>query len=273
MAPKKTRSPAVDLLALKKMPKPKKPPPPPACFKPEEIQRFKEVFQQFDFDGIERVQVKHVATMLRFIGFNPKGAEMEEIFKKFLEDDLVEFIELHTWYFIIEAKKNMRDDVEHEVTLAMGFLGHDDEEKPTEIVNMDTLHQELMEWGEPLTEAEFADWPKVAQKDKTYSLETNELLYVKFIENMNKKDVRFLPEPINYFKLDQRQLAALAMEKAAAERDVIRQREEDRMMREMAKRQRMVEQGLLQPEDLANMPAASDYQEPLTAFDILVQGL
>ncbi|KAJ2954817.1 hypothetical protein O0L34_g3128 [Tuta absoluta] len=273
MAPKK-KVPGVDLMkALKKLPKPKKPPPPPACFKPEELQRFKEVFKQFDFDDIERVKVSHIATMLRFIGFNPKGHEIEEILKKFLEDEISEFVELHTWYFIIEAKKNMRDDVEHDVTIAMGFLGKDDEEKPTEIIKLDTLHQELMEWGEPLTDAEFMDWPKVAQKDKTYSLETNDFQYVKFIENMNKKDVKFTPEPINYFKLDQRQLAALAMEKATLEREVIKQREEERLIKEMAKRQRMVEQGLLQPEDLDKMPTVSNYKVPLSAFDILREGL
>lgn len=36
-------------------PKPKKIPPPPACFSPEDLARFKEVFKAHDEDNIDKV--------------------------------------------------------------------------------------------------------------------------------------------------------------------------------------------------------------------------
>lgn len=71
--------------------------------------------------------------MIRKIGFNPKGAEIEEMFKRFLEDDLVDSVEFHEFLQMLEAKLGWGDDVEAEVTKAMGFLAHDKggEDDPT----------------------------------------------------------------------------------------------------------------------------------------------
>lgn len=71
--------------------------------------------------------------MIRKIGFNPKGAEIEEMFKRFLEDDLVDSVEFHEFLQMLEAKLGWADDVEAEVTKAMGFLAHDKggEDDPT----------------------------------------------------------------------------------------------------------------------------------------------
>lgn len=185
--------------------------------------------------------------LLRKLGFNPKGAEIKELFKLFLEDEFVDTVEFHELLFMIEAKLNWGDDFEAVVTKAMAFLGQDHEDE-TGFTNIDILKQELMNWGEPLSEIEFADWPKIAIKEKTLVFETGIFNYVKFIELMNAKDEKFIAEPINYFKLDQKTLAAMAMQKAMEEKAEIEKREAERKAREEAKRQKMIADGLLPPD-------------------------
>ncbi|XP_049874499.1 calmodulin-like [Pectinophora gossypiella] len=252
----------VDLQAVAgKPPKPKKIPPPPACFNTEDLMKFREMFKLYDEDNIDKVKLNAIPVMLRALGFNPKGQEIQELFKKFLEDEFVDTVDYHEWLFMIEAKLNWGDDFEAVVTKAMGFLGHDDEEEPKGIIKLDILREELMNWGETLNDLEFVDWPKIATKDKTYVYETGDFNYVKFIENMNAKDTRFIAEPINYFKLDQRTLAAMAMQKALDEKAEIARREADRLLREEAKRQKMIADGLIVPDELK--PHAAKTDEPV----------
>lgn len=61
MAPKKGKDkgkpkpPGVALKATGPPPKPKKPPPPPACFSPEDLVKFKELYKLHDEDNIDKV--------------------------------------------------------------------------------------------------------------------------------------------------------------------------------------------------------------------------
>lgn len=116
-------------------------------------------------------------------------------------------------------------------------------------IDIEILREELQNWGEPITEIEFVDLPKVALKEKLLVFETGILTYPKFIERMNEKDDKFVKEPINFWKLDQKTLAAMALEKAMEERAEMEKREADRKAREEAKRQRMIEQGLIIPDE------------------------
>lgn len=184
--------------------------------------------------------------MLRKLGFNPTGAEIRQLFTLFLEDDLVDTVEYHEWLFMIEAKMNWGDDFEHAVTKAFAALGHDDEE--TGFCDFDRLREELFTWGEPLTEIEFTDWIKLATKDKTYNVEDGKICYTKFVENMNNKDEKFIKEPINYFKLDPKTLAEMAMKKAQEEREEHQRKEAEKKAREEARRLKMIADGLLPPD-------------------------
>ncbi|CAG4950816.1 unnamed protein product [Colias eurytheme] len=227
-------------------PKPKKPPPPPACFGPDDLAKFKELFKAMDEENIEKVKIEQIPYMLRKLGFNPKTAEIKELFRLFLEDDLVDTVEYHEWLFMIEAKMNWGDDFELAVTKAFAALAHDDEE--VGIADFELLREELTVWGEPLTEIEFVDWIKLAIKDKTYNPEDGTFNYVKFIENMNAKDEKYIKEPINFFKLDQKTLAEMAMKKAQEEKAEQEKKEADRRAREEAKRQKMIADGLIPPD-------------------------
>ncbi|XP_072947580.1 uncharacterized protein [Epargyreus clarus] len=227
-------------------PKPKKPPPPPACFSPEDLANFKEMFKAHDEDNIDKVKLEAIPLMLRKLGFNPKGYEINQLFTQFLEDEYVDTVELHEWLFMIEAKMNWGDDFELAVTKAMAALSHDDEE--TGKADLELLREELFNWGEPLTEIEFVDWLKLATKDKTYNPEDGSFNYVKFIENMNSKDVKYIKEPINFFKLDQKTLAAMAMKKAQEEKEEQEKKDAERRAREEAKRQKMIADGLIPPD-------------------------
>lgn len=186
--------------------------------------------------------------MLRKLGFNPKPSEIQQLFVQILEDDLVDTVELHEWYFMIEAKMNWGDDFEAAVTESMKNLGHDDEGK--KIVDLQLLKEELMNWGDVLNEVEVKALIKAAAKDKTLNKETGEFLYEKFIDNMNAKDAefRFIKEPINYFKLDQKTLAEMAMKKAQEERAEAQRKEAERKAREEARRLKMIADGLLPPD-------------------------
>ncbi|CAG9793694.1 unnamed protein product [Diatraea saccharalis] len=215
-------------------PKPKKIPPPPACFTTEDLLRFKEMFKAHDEENIDK------------LGFNPKTAEIQQLFTMFLEDDLVDTVELHEWYQMIEAKMNWGDDFELAVTKAFAALGHDDDE--TGVCLLEVLKEELMSWGEPLSEIEFVDWVRLAIKDKTFNIEDGSFLYTKFIENMNNKDDKYIKEPINFFKLDQKTLAEMAMKKAQEEKAEQEKKEAERRMREEARRQKMIADGLLPPD-------------------------
>ncbi|KAJ0178491.1 hypothetical protein K1T71_006314 [Dendrolimus kikuchii] len=192
------------------------------------------------------VRLEAIPLMLRKLGFNPKGSEIRQLFTMFLEDDLVDTVEYHEWLFMIEAKMNWGDDFELAVTKAFAALGHDDNE--TGFSEFELLRQELTDWGEPMTEIEFVDWIRVAIKDKTLNIEDGSFNYVKFIENMNNKDVRYIKEPINFFKLDQKTLAELAMKKAQEEREEQERKDAERKAREEAKRLKMIADGLLPPD-------------------------
>ncbi|CAH0729488.1 unnamed protein product, partial [Brenthis ino] len=224
-------------------PKPKKPPPPPACFGPEDLAKFKEMFKAHDEENIDKVKLEAIPLMLRKLGFNPKGAEIKELFRLFLEDDLVDTVEYHEWLFMIEAKMNWGDDFELAVTKAFAALGHDDDE--TGVADLEVLREELMTWGEPLSEIEFVDWLRLAIKDKTYNPEDGTVQYDKFIENMNAKDERYIKEPINFFKLDQKTLAEMAMKKAQEEREEQEKKDAEKRAREEARTQRMIAEGLI----------------------------
>lgn len=52
--------------ALGPPPKPKKIPPPPACFSPEDIARFKEMFKEHDEEGIDKVIYILTALMINY---------------------------------------------------------------------------------------------------------------------------------------------------------------------------------------------------------------
>ncbi|KAJ8713273.1 hypothetical protein PYW07_013643 [Mythimna separata] len=230
------------------IPKPKKIPPPPKCFTPEELFRYKEIFRQHDEENIEKVPIKDITDMLRQIGLNPKTAEVNQLFKMFLEDDLVDTVELHEWYQMIEGKMNMGDDFELAITKAIAALGQDDE-KETGFVDLEVLRTELMTWGEPLAEIEFADWIRLATKDKTYNPETGMLCILKFVENMNNRDVRFFKEPVNFFKFDQKTLAEMAIKKAAEEKAEQERKEAERRARDEARRQKLIADGVIGPDD------------------------
>nr|XP_026486911.1 myosin light chain 3, skeletal muscle isoform-like [Vanessa tameamea] len=249
MAPKKGKGkepPPPAKAAMGPPPKPKKPPPPPACFGPDDLAKFKEMFKAHDEDNIDKVKLEAIPLMLRKLGFNPKGAEIKELFRLFLEDDLVDTVEYHEWLFMIEAKMNWGDDFEVEVTKAFAALGHDDVE--TGVADLELLREELMTWGEPLLEIEFVDWLRLALKDKTYNPEDGTLAYVKFIENMNAKDEKYIKEPINFFKLDQKTLAAMAIKKAQEEREEQEKKEAEKRAKDEAKRQKMIAEGLIPPD-------------------------
>ncbi|XP_028174161.1 uncharacterized protein LOC135077113 [Ostrinia nubilalis] len=227
-------------------PKPKRPPPPPACFNNEDLARFKEMFKAHDEENIDKVPLEAIPLMLRKLGFNPKTAEIRQLFETFLEDEYVDTVEYHEWLFMIEAKMGWGDDFELAVTKAFAALGHDDDE--TGICDFELLREELMTWGEPFTEIEFVDWIRLAIKDKTFNMEDGSFAYVKFIENMNNKDVRYAKEPINFFKLDQKTLAEMAMKKAQEEREEQERKDAEKRAREEAKRQKMIADGLLPPD-------------------------
>lgn len=184
--------------------------------------------------------------MLRKLGFNPKTAEIRQLFATFLEDEYVDTVEYHEWLFMIEAKMGWGDDFELAVTKAFAALSHDDEETGT--CDFELLREELFTWGEPLQEIEFMDWIKLATKDKTYNVELGTFCYTKFVENMNNKDERYVKEPINFFKLDQKVLAEMAMKKAVEEREEQERKEAEKKAREEAKRQKMIADGLLPPD-------------------------
>ncbi|CAH0584068.1 unnamed protein product [Chrysodeixis includens] len=236
----------VDLKMAGPPPKPKKIPPPPAIFTNDDLVRYKELYKLFDEDNIDKVPITAIPTMLRKLGFNPKTAEIEQLFTMFLEDDLVDMVEYHEWLQMIEAKMRWGDDFEQAITDAMKALGHDDEE--TGFVPFELFRDELMKWGEPLSEIEFMDWLKLAVKDRTYSQEDGMFCYGKFVENMNNKDERFFKEPVNYFKLDQKTLAAMAIAKAQEEKEEQERKAAEKAAREEAKRQRLIAEGLLQPD-------------------------
>ncbi|CAF4865115.1 myosin light chain 1, skeletal muscle isoform-like [Pieris napi] len=228
-------------------PKPKKIPPPPACFGPEDLAKFKELFKACDEENIDKVKIEQIPFMLRKLGFNPKTHEIKELFRLFLEDDLVDTVEYHEFLFMIEAKMNWGDDFELAVTKAMAALAHDDEHE-IGIVDFEILREELTVWGEPITEIEFVDWIKLSMKDKTYNIEDGTFNYVKFIENMNAKDVKYIKEPINFYKLDQKTLAAMAIKKAQEEKEEQEKKDALNKAREEAKRQKMIADGLIPPD-------------------------
>ncbi|CAH0398613.1 unnamed protein product [Chilo suppressalis] len=250
MAPKKGKKgkepPPPPSKAMGPPPKPKKIPPPPSCFTNEDLLKFKDMFKAHDEENIDKVPIQLIPLMLRKLGFNPKTAEIEQLFKMFLEDDLVDTVELHEWYFMIEAKMNWGDDFELAVTKAFAALAHDDDE--TGIAQLEVLKEELMNWGEPLSEIEFVDWVRLAIKDKTYNIEDGTFLYPKFIENMNNKDEKYIKEPINFFKLDQKTLAEMAIKKAQEEKEEQERKELERRAKEEAKRQKMIADGLIPPD-------------------------
>ncbi|XP_013192779.2 calmodulin [Amyelois transitella] len=227
-------------------PKPKKIPPPPACFSPEDLAKFKELFKAHDEENIDKVPIEAIPLMLRKLGFNPKTAEIKQLYVQFLEDDLVDTVEYHEWLFMIEAKMGWGDDFELAVTKAFAALAHDDEE--VGLADFELLRTELENWGEPLQEIEFVDWIRLAIKDKTFNVEDGTFNYVKFIENMNNKDHRYIKEPINFFKLDQKTLAEMAMKKAAEEKAEEERKEAEKKAREEARRQKMIADGLLPPD-------------------------
>ncbi|XP_022830240.1 uncharacterized protein LOC111359044 [Spodoptera litura] len=228
-------------------PKPKKIPPPPACFTADDIMKYKEIFRLYDEEQIDKVPITLIPTMLRKIGLNPKTAEVNQMFVTFLEDDLVDTVEFHEFLQMIEAKVNFGDDFEIDVTRAIAALGHDDEE--TGFVDFELFKQELMEWGEPLLEIEFMDWIKLAIRDKSYNQQDGKFCYGKFVENLNNRDMRFFKEPINYFKLDQKTLAELAIKKAQAQKEEQERRELEKKARDEARRQKMIADGLLLPDE------------------------
>ncbi|KAJ8716314.1 hypothetical protein PYW08_013599 [Mythimna loreyi] len=230
------------------IPKPKKIPPPPKCFTTEELLRYKEIFKLHDEEGIDKVPIKDITMMLRQVGLNPKTAEVNKLYEMFLEDDLVDTVELHEWYQMIEGKMNMGDDFELAIVRALAALGHDDEAE-TGFVELEVLKTELMTWGEPLAEIEFADWVRLATKDKTYNPETGMFCILKFVENMNAKDTRFFQEPVNFFKLDQKTLAEMAIKKAAEEKAEQERKEAEKRARDEARRQKMIADGLIGPND------------------------
>lgn len=195
---------------------------------------------------IIQVPIEDIPMMLRQLGFNPKPAEVAELYKRFLEDDLVDTVEYHEFLFMIEAKMNYGDDFEIDVVRAMQALGHDDEE--TGFVDFETFKKEIMSWGDPIQEIEWMDWLRLAIKDKTYKPEDGTFNYGKFIENMNAKDQRFFQEPINYFKLDQKTLAEMAIKKAQEEKEEQEKKEAEKRAREEARRQKLIAEGLLPPD-------------------------
>ncbi|KAL4702182.1 hypothetical protein ACJJTC_016412 [Scirpophaga incertulas] len=239
----KTKGKGKEVVAPGPPPKPKKIPPPPACFTNEDLVKFKEMFKAHDEERIDKVPIELIPLMLRKLGFNPKTAEIQQLYTMFLEDDLVDTVEYHEWLFMIEAKMNCGDDFELAVTKAFAALAHDDDE--TGVADLEVLKEELMNWGEPLTEIEFVDWIRLAIKDKTFNPEDGTFCYTKFIENMNNKDVKYIPEPINYFKLDQKTLAEMAMKKAEAEKAEAEKKDAERQAREEAKKLKMIADGLL----------------------------
>ncbi|CAH4028870.1 caltractin-like [Pieris brassicae] len=228
-------------------PKPKKIPPPPACFGPEDLAKFKELFKACDEENIDKVKIEQIPFMLRKLGFNPKSQEIKELYRLFLEDDLVDTVEYHEFLFMIEAKMNWGDDFELAVTKAMAALAHDDEHE-IGIADFEILREELTVWGEPITEIEFVDWIKLSVKDKTYNMEDGTFNYVKFIENMNAKDVKYIKEPINFYKLDQKTLAAMAIKRAQEEKEEQEKKDALNKAKEEAKRQKMIADGLIPPD-------------------------
>ncbi|CAH0694324.1 unnamed protein product [Spodoptera exigua] len=250
MAPKKAQKKDKNKKSAIKLmgppPKPKKIPPPPACFTNDDIMRYKEIFRLYDEEGIDKVHIELIPTMLRKIGLNPKTAEVNKMYEMFLEDDLVDTVEFHEFLQMIEAKINFGDDFEIDITRAMAALGHDDEE--TGFVDFELFREELMQWGEPLLEIEFMDWMKLAIRDKTYNQEDGKFCYEKFVENMNNRDARFFKEPINYFKLDQKTLAELAIKKAQEQKEEQERKEAEKRARDEARRQKMIADGLIPPD-------------------------
>ncbi|XP_047027059.1 probable calcium-binding protein CML14 [Helicoverpa zea] len=250
MGPKKKadikKKSALKLVPTGPPPKPKKIPPPPASFTNDDIMRYKEIYKLHDEDNIDKVPLAMIPLMLRKLGFNPKTAEINQLFEMFLEDEFVDTVEFHEWLQMIEAKISWGDDFEAAITKAMAALGHDDEE--TGFVDFELFRDELMTWGEPLQEIEFMDWIKLALKDKTYNQEDGRFCYGKFVENMNNKDMRYFKEPINYFKLDQKTLAEMAIKKAQEEKQEHERKEAEKKAREEARRQKMIADGLLPPD-------------------------
>ncbi|KAG7296260.1 hypothetical protein JYU34_021375 [Plutella xylostella] len=245
---------AAQMLAKTPKPKPKKIPPPPKCFTPDDLARFKDLFKLYDEENMGKVPLELIPVMLRKLGFNPKGAEIQQLFAQFLEDELVDTVEYHEFLFMIEAKMNWGDDFEYVVMQAMAVLADDKQE--AKVTNLDLIKEELQKWGEPLTDVEFSDWIRLATRDKTYDIQTGSFLYEKFIDNMNTKDAayKFLKEPINYFKLDQKTLAALAQAKAQKEKEEENQRLAVKALKDEARRLKMIADGLL-PEGAALPPS------------------
>lgn len=189
--------------------------------------------------------------MLRKLGFNPKTAEIEFMFAKFLEDDLVDTVELHEFLQMIEAKMAMGDDFEADIFKAFAALGHDEEE--TGICDFEVLREELFTWGEPFLDIEFVDFIRLAtkepKKNPPLNIEDGTFAYTRFVENMNNKDTRFSPEPINYFKLDQKTLCELANKKAAEEKAEQERKDEEKKLRDELRRQKLIADGLIGPDD------------------------
>lgn len=195
--------------------------------------------------------------MLRKLGFNPKTAQIDYMFATFLEDDLVDTVEYFEFLKMIECKMQMGDDFEAAIFKAFAALGHDDEE--TGICDFEVLREELFEWGEPFLEIEFPDFIRLAIKDKkniTLNLETGAFMYTKYVEYVNNKDQRFTPEPINFFKLDQKTLAAMAFAKAAEEKEEKERKEAERKLKDEFRRQKMIADGLIGPDDPLPPPPA-----------------
>ncbi|XP_041987093.1 uncharacterized protein LOC121738894 [Aricia agestis] len=248
MPPKKGKKSKKDKNQKKKIqppPKPKKIPPPPECFTQDDLNRFKDMFKQHVEEKTEVVLLENIPLMLKKLGFNPKNYEIQELFRLFL-DEFAEFVEYHEWLQMLEAKMSWGDDYEAVVMRAFAFLGKDEEEKG--ICDFELIREELMKWGEPLEEIEFVDWLAVALRNKTYNVEDKTIQYEKFIQIMNKKDTKYIPEPINYFKLDQKTLAEMAKKKAEEEREEQVRKEAEKIAREEARRQKMIADGLIQPD-------------------------
>ncbi|GBP84858.1 Calmodulin [Eumeta japonica] len=209
-------------------PPPRKLPRPPKCFTKEDVKFHKALFKSFDEAKNGKIPLPVVPVMLRKVGFNPSPADLEKLFEMFVENKEDDFIELHQWFFMVEAKMKMPDTLEFYVMEACRYLGHDD--KKTGVIDVKVLRKELMSWGERLGEDEFAPWIPQCRKEKLLNNKTGEFFYIKFIDVMNSKDHKFFPEPMNYWKLDQRTLAELARKKAEEERAEQKRLEEERRL-------------------------------------------
>ncbi|XP_060569707.1 neo-calmodulin-like [Ruditapes philippinarum] len=133
--------------------------------------REKEVFDLFDTNGDGFITQNELGNVLRCIGYNPTGAEVEDILKKFDSDHnnkitYDEYVEM--------LKKHLKDPSTFNVELREAFRKFDRDR--TGDLDFKELRKALMSLGEPLTAEETDQLFKMMDADGDKQVDVEEFV-------------------------------------------------------------------------------------------------